>query len=114
MQPLKRRLPVAADIAPFHQVSSKFHQPTQYPCVGRVFWPALTCNEPHSALNDPIGLAFPNGGLSGTVWLPSWRACPISLANASIAGSLSHLRVTVLCPNLAALFAIQGELRSFP
>ena len=31
MQPLKRRLPVATDIALLHQASSKFHQPTQYP-----------------------------------------------------------------------------------
>ena len=58
-------------------------------------------------------LAFRHCGFSGTVWLSSWRACAISLNNASIACSLGHLRVTLLCPswsmNVPALFAIQGE-----
>ena len=55
---------------------------------------------------------FPfHASTSRTVWVLSCRSCPISLANASIAGSLSHLNVTALCLNrsmhLAAVFAIQ-------
>ena len=42
-----RRLSVAADVAPVHQIRSELHQPAQYPCVGQdsapaqpsVFWP---------------------------------------------------------------------------
>ena len=34
VQPVQRSLSVAAD-TPVHQVRSKFHQPAQYPCVGR-------------------------------------------------------------------------------
>ena len=59
---------------------------------------SLTSHESHSTFDDPRWT--PTGGLSGKVWLPSWRACAISLANASIASSLSHLRVTLLCPKL--------------
>ena len=61
----------------------------------------------------PLDWLSSTGGLSGTVWLPSWRACAISLASASIAGSLSHQSVTLLylswSMNFAALFAIQGN-----
>ena len=56
---------------------------------------SLTSHESHSTFDDPRWT--PTGGLSGTVWLPSWRACAISLANASVASSLSHLSVTLLC-----------------
>ena len=58
----------------------------------------------------------PTGGFSRTVGLPSRRACAISLAGASIADSLSHLSVTLLCPswsmNFAALFCNPGKLSS--
>ena len=59
-------------------------------------WPAMS---PTARSMTPLDWLSPTGGLSGTVWLPSWRDCAISLANASIAGSLSHLSVTVLCPS---------------
>ena len=58
---------------------------------------SLTSHESHSTFDDPRWT--PTGGLSGTVSLPSWRACAISLANASVASSLSHLSVTLLCPS---------------
>ena len=32
-----RRLPVAADVAPVHQIRSELHQPAQYPCIRRDF-----------------------------------------------------------------------------
>ena len=36
----------------------------------------LTSHESHCTLDDPIGLAFSHWrSLSGTDWLPSWRAC---------------------------------------
>ena len=49
MQSLKRGLPVAADIAPVHQASSKFHQPTQYPPYAMfqcsLFFSRRTCSK---------------------------------------------------------------------
>ena len=35
----------------------------------------LAGHESHCTLDDPIGLAFSTGGLSGTAWLPSSQAC---------------------------------------
>ena len=110
MQPLQRRLSVAAEVAPVHRVRSIFHQPAQYPRIGRDSGSyamlqrsfqcfGLTSNESARSM-IPLDWLSPTGGLSGTIWLPSWRACPISLPNASIAGSLSHLSVTLLCPSL--------------
>ena len=121
--PLQGRLSITADVASVHHICSKFHHPAQYPCVERdsglvpfrcssaafsvLAWPS-TSTTTRSMI--PLDWLSPTGGLSGTVWLPSWRACAISLAGASIAGSLSHLSVTLLCPtwsmNFPALFAI--------
>ena len=78
MQPLQRRLSVAADVAPVHQVRTKLHQPALYPCVGRDSGPnamlersfqcsGLTGNESYRTFDDPIGLAFSH-------WRPLWNS----------------------------------------
>ena len=46
--------------------------------------------------------------LSGTVWLPSWRACAIALASASIAGSL----LSSVC-NLIDCIDLYGRVRDW-
>ena len=85
---------------PVHQIRSELHQRAQYPCIMRDFQcSGLTSHESDCVFDDSIGLVFPTGGVSGTVGLPSWQACVITLANASIASSLSHLSVTLLCPS---------------
>ena len=126
MQPLQRRPSVAADVAPVHQVRSIFHQRAQHPCVGRDFGSCamlqrsfqcsgLTGHESYRTFDDPVGLTFSHWRPSGTVWFHSWRACPISLVNASIAGSLSHLSVTLLSKLInesRCSLCDPGELRS--
>ena len=53
-----RRLFVAADVAPVHQIRSELHQPAQYPCIRRDFVDAniqcsgKTSHESHRAFDD--------------------------------------------------------------
>ena len=69
------------------------------PAQPSVFWPPATSPIARSMI--PPDWLSSTGGLFGTVWIPSWRACATSLANASIASSLSLLSVTLLCPSPA-------------
>ena len=61
----------------FHQVRSEFHQPAQFPCVGRDSGPnamlqrstqcsGLAGHESHRTFDDFILLAFTHCGLSRT------------------------------------------------
>ena len=84
MQPLQRRLSVAADVTPVHQVRSKFHQSAQYPCIRRdsgscamlqrsFQCSGLTSNESNRTYDDPTGLAFSH-------WRPVWKSLASFLA----------------------------------
>ena len=70
MQSVYRRLSVAADVAPVHQIRSELHQPAQSRCIRRdsgsnamlqrsFQCSGLTSHESHRAFDDSVGLALP-------------------------------------------------------
>ena len=65
-------------------------------------WPVTS---PTTCSLIPLDWLSATGGLSGTVWLPSRRACAISLANASIAGSFDESRCSLCDPGKLCSFS---------
>ena len=74
-QPVQRCLSVAAEVTPAHQVRSKIHQPSKYPCVGRDSGPnamlqrslqrsGLTSHVSRCTFDDSTGLPFRHWGVS--------------------------------------------------